>query len=483
LDEAAAWFSAVGDRAEDVARELGRPELADVLTIALGLRAPEGELHVVRHLGVPWALWQDAVLRRDGARYVFGESVQRYRHVREHLVAVAREIAARETSVQLESLGTALAAALAAPLPSTVQFLPLDVAAADDTAWRDSRSALSPFELIVRSLDALPAPPWEAELPIPKDATRRGVRLFREVPQSTRETEATTSVKAVVQVAVRLAVSFGEQVDPAAILVDARLSARMQGGWAHVYAALLLLRPLLEGHAPETVKKLSSVHAFRDPSTFVALMARLPELPRIEPEAPPPKQSVLGVELTAGELRTDLLAGSNGVLGTQLAKAAARGLDPVILSGARTPLPSPAVSGGSGGSKGGTGSGPTGRARREPELVGDIGEAFIHEWLGSVLGADYGPECWVSKARERYGLPACGNDHLGYDFKVPDPEGHLFGKPAIMYLIEVKSTTTDGSGPFPMSRAEWDRARQCHEDGGDPVYVILRVFEADSSPW
>jgi hypothetical protein len=480
LEDAAAWFSSVGDRAEDVASALGRPDLAAVLTAALGLRAPEGELQVVRHLGVPWTLWQDAVLRRDGERYAFAESAQRYRHVREHLVAVAREIAARETSTDLESLGTALASMLALPVPDDVRFLPFDAAGADDAAWREARSLLSSCEPVARALEELPAQPWETELPIPKDATRRGVRLFREVGSATREIEATTSVKAVVRVAGRLAASFGEQVDAAVVLTDARLSARMQGDWAHVYAALLVVRPLLEASAPETVKKLSSVHAFRDPSTFGTLMARLPELPRTEPEAPQPKQAVLGVELTAAELRADLASGSDGVLGAKLAEAAGRGLDPAVLSGERIPLPLSAGSGRAGG--GGGGGGMAARPRREPELVGDIGEAFVHEWLASVLGADYGPDCWVSKARERYGLPACGSDGLGYDFKVPDLNGRLFGKSAAAFLIEVKSTTTDGSGPFPMSRAEWDQARQCHEEDGDNVYVILRVFEADSSP-
>jgi hypothetical protein len=237
---------------------------------------------------------------------------------------------------------------------------------------------------------------------------------------------------------------------------------------------------LLEVTAPETVKKLSTVQAFRDTSTFGTLMARLPELPRVEPEAPQLKQSVLGVELTVGELRSDLLAGSGGVLGAKLVEAAAQGLDASLLIGQRRALPSPTRGGGARGGGGASGGAP-GRPRREPELIGDIGEAFVHEWLASVLGADYGPDCWVSKSRERYGLPPCGNDGLGYDFKVPDPHGRLFGLPATSCLIEVKSTSTDGSGPFPMSRSEWDEARQCHEASGDEVYVILRVFDADGA--
>ncbi|SDF36625.1 protein of unknown function [Myxococcus virescens] len=480
LEDAAAWFASVGDRPEDVARALERPDLTAVLTAALEQRAPEGEIQVVRYLGVPWPLWQDAVLRRDGKRYAFVESELRYRRAREHVVAVAREIGAREASVDLALLGTAISDALASPTPDDVRFLPVETAAPDDAAWRAVRLAVSSFDVVVRALEELPPPPWDSELPTPRDATQRGVRLYRDVAATTREIDATTSVKAVVQVAVRLAASFNEQVDGASVLADAPFNARMSGEWAHVYSALLLLRPLLEATAPETVKKLSSVHAFREPTTESSLMAKLPEIPRTEPEAPQPKQSVLGVELTAVELRADLASGADGVLGGKLAEAAARGLDPVILSGVRPQLPPPNGSGTSGG--GGGSGGSTSRPRREPELVGDIGEALVHEWLASVLGADYGPDCWVSKARERYGFPASGNDGLGYDFKVPDPKGRLFGKPAAAFLLEVKSTSTDGSGPFPMSRAEWDQARQCHEEGGDTIYIILRVFEADSNP-
>ncbi len=118
---------------------------------------------------------------------------------------------------------------------------------------------------------------------------------------------------------------------------------------------------------------------------------------------------------------------------------------------------------------------------RESELVGDIGEAFVHEWLGHVLGENYGPECWRSKARGRYGLPESGDDALGCDFEISDVAGKLFPQKPARVLIEVKATSTDGSGPFPMSRPEWDMARRCHEDGG-PLYVIVRVFHADTVP-
>jgi len=477
LDQAAGWLASVGDRPEDVARELGRPDLTAILAEALGKRAPEGEIQIVRHLGVPWGLWQDAVLRRDGERYAFAESAQRYQQALEHVVAVAREIGARQVAIDLNLLSAALAAALGSPTPDRVRFLPIDAAAPDESALGTVRAAILSFDVVSRALGELPDPPWEAELPIPKDATQRGVRLFRDIAAPTREIEATTSVDAVVRVASRLALSLGELVD-VGVLGDAGLSARMRGEWAHVYAALLALRRLLEATVPLTVTRLSNIQAFREASTLGTLMARLPEL-GAEPEAPQPKQSVLGVELTARELRSDLLAGSGGALGAKLARAAANGLDPSLLSGQRAALAAGA-SGARGGGRGSGGGGPSARLR--DELVGDIGEAFVHEWLATVLGADYGPDCWVSKSRERYGLPSCGNDGLGYDFKVPDPQGRLFRRPAASLLIEVKSTGTDGRAPFPMSLAEWDEARRCHEESGDALYVILRVFDADASP-
>jgi hypothetical protein len=482
LDEAAAWLASIGDTPDAAAKAFERADLAGVLTSALGQGSPEGEIEVVRHLGVPWHLWQEALVRRDGTRYVFIESARRYRRSRDHLIAVVREVGTRDRSIDLAALAAALAEVSSAPIPDAVQFVPTDEAHADEVALVAARGSVAQFEVVSRALAELPPPPWPLnnELPIPKDATQRGVRLFRDSTASAREVDATTTVNAVINVAVRLAASFGEAIDTTGLLTDAGLAARMRGEWAHVYAALLLLRQMLERAAPETTKKLSAAHAFRDTTTYAALVQRLPDLPRTERDVPQPKQSVLGVELTASELRTDLLAGRTGSLGTKIAAAAARGIDPRLLSASRTLLPSaPGTGRNAGRGRSGAGGG-TGQARREPELVGDLGEAFVHEWLLSVLGADYGPDCWRSRSRERYGLPP-GDDGLGFDFKVPDPGGILFHRPASSFHIEVKATSTDGRGPFPMSRPEWEEARRCHVEA-HAIYVIVRVFNADTDP-
>lgn len=480
LDEAAAWLAAIGDRPDDVARAFDHTDLGGVLTNALGHRSPEGEIQVVRHLGVPWPLWQEALLRRDGVQYVFAQSAQRFRRTRDHLVAIVREVVAREANVDLDAISAALADTATAPVPDAVQFVPPDVASADEAALAGVRAAAASFDGASRALTELPAPPWDEELPIPKDATQRGVRLFRDCSPFARESDATTTVNAVIKVAERLAASLGETVNASAILADVKLLARLRGEWAHVYAALLLLRPLIEADAPETTKKLSAVQAFRETATETMLLQRLPDLARNERDVPQPKHAVLGVELTDSELRADLLSGVAGSLGAKIAAAAARGIDPAILNASRSALPPPGSRGKGTGTRGGGSGASTGQVKREPELIGDLGEAFVHEWLGSVLGLDYGPDCWVSKSRERYGLPA-GNDGLGFDFRVSDQKGLLFGRSSAAIHIEVKATSTDGNGPFPMSRAEWEEARRCHFAAA-AAYVIVRVFQVDTLP-
>jgi hypothetical protein len=145
LDQAANWLATISDRPDDVARALGRDDLAAPLTSALGQRFPEGEIQVVRHLGVPWHLWQEALLRRDGARHVFRESTQRFLRVRDHLIAVVREIGARDANIDLDALSTVLATAAAEPIPHTVQFVPFAEAKADEAALTAVREAAASF--------------------------------------------------------------------------------------------------------------------------------------------------------------------------------------------------------------------------------------------------------------------------------------------------------------------------------------------------
>lgn len=489
LSDAAAWWATVERTPQAVAEALGRPEVAPEIERAVRLPQPEGEVHLVRILGLPWASWHAAVERRDGRIFHFEWSVARYRVVIGHLVAVVREIVARSSGTDLAAVGAVLDAARQEPAPRAVAGVPPEDAEADRAALDTMLRWLKSLPELAEWLRRLPPPPWPDELPVPDDTrkvTKRSVLLYRDHPTSSRQGEAKGTVDAVLAVAAELAPVLGEAVDPRVIAQESSVARLVTGAWANVYAALAALRDALLPVAPATVGRLSEVRAFRDPTRIEPLRAKLPELTKDQPKKPPPKVEVLGVELSNEELRGDLAAGSAGSLGSKLALAAARGVPPGLLNAARRPIPAAAgggggPSGGGNGGKGGSGKG-GGKPTREPEIVGDLGEALVHEWLTRELGEHYGPECWKSRARERYGLPAEGDDGLGYDFEVCDPSGKLFPGSAARVLIEVKSTRTDGGGPFPMSRNEWDTARRCHEAPDGSLYVIVRVFKADTDP-
>ena len=484
LNDAAAWWGRMEHSSQVIANALRRPDLAAEIDRAVALPQPEGEVYLVRTIGVPWSVWQAAVVRRDGRIFRFERTVARFRDALAHLVAVVRELAARAGKADLDAIEAVLDAALQQQVPDRLAGVPPEDADADREALNTLLTRLEAYDKLHGELLRLPQPPWGRELPVPDEgATKRGVRLYRDQPAASREVEARSTVEAVLAVGAALAPSLGEHIDPkvaAAVPAVARLTT---GSWANVYAALAALREVLAKAAPLTTVRLTEARAFHEPTRAEPLMARLPGFAQERPAKPPPKRPVLGVELTDTELRDDLAAGSAGSLGTKLAEAATRGLPTGLLGALRTPLPEPLTRDSTGkncGNRGGGGTG--GKPTREPELVGDLGEAFVHEWLTLALGEHYGPDCWRSKARERYGLPASGVDSLGYDFEVTDPAGKLFQQSPSRVLIEVKSTGTDGSGPFPMSWGEWDKARRCHEAQDGSLYVIVRVCLADTHP-
>ena len=485
LNDAASWWARVDRTSQAVADALGRPDLAAEIDRAVALPQPEGEVHLVRVLGVAWSDWQAAVVRRDGRIFRFERTVARFRHALVHLAAVVRELAARTGGADLDSIGSVLEGSLEEEAPDDLAGVPVDDADADSAALNALISRLEGHDAIRDGLLRLAEPPWVGEFPVPDPggkATKRGVLLYRDQPVTSRAVEAQSTIAAVLEVASALAPRFGEHLGPEVTASSTAVARLTVGAWANVYAALAALREVLAETAPLTTARLSDARAFHGPTRAEPLTARLPELVKERKTKPPPTREVLGVELTDMQLRDDLAAGSSGAIGAKLAKSAAQGVPSGLLSATRTPLPEPTRSGPTLGGGGKRGSGGAGKPAREPELVGDLGEAFVHEWLTHALGEHYGPECWKSKARERYGLPASGNDGFGYDFEVADSAGRLFGREAATLLIEVKSTRTDGSGPFPMSRGEWDRARRSHEAQDGTLYVIVRVFHADSEP-
>jgi hypothetical protein len=121
-------------------------------------------------------------------------------------------------------------------------------------------------------------------------------------------------------------------------------------------------------------------------------------------------------------------------------------------------------------------------SNRDKEINGILGEAFAFEQFRRLL-KDFDEACWVSANRARYGLPDTGSDEHGCDFLYRDVEGVFTGRTDHPEChIEIKATTADGTNPFPMSIAEWEKAQACHASGGKQVYVIVRVRHVRTAP-
>jgi hypothetical protein len=483
LDSAADWWTRVEKNPNSVAASLDRPEWGSVLTKAMGMSFPAGDLHVLRCVGAPVPLWQEAVERRDGARYRFELSVSRFRQVQRHLFAVVREVASRDRRTDLISLSEALSRIEGQEPPGAVTCLPPDEAPTDFEALNRMIRSLSGFAPVVKALRALPRTPWNAELPVPKTAVKRNITVFKNREAiETREQDASRSVQAVIEVATRLSQEYREKVDNQALDADPRLSLLKTGEWANAYAALLALQFVLRRTAPRTVRRLNQVGAFRNPATQEALLRDLPELPPASSPQSSQTKHLLGLEVPTQDLQQSLNTLANGEVEKKLREAAEAEPDFQAMASRREALKHrdrPAAAGSSGSHRS---RGTMSKPQRESELVGLLGEAYVHEWLSIRLQDGYTPDCWRSKARNRYGIPGDGNDSLGYDFEVSDPLGQLFGRKVIRLLIEVKATSTDGSGPFLISGAEWGKATECYRMSENCLYVIVRVFQADTTP-
>jgi len=72
---------------------------------------------------------------------------------------------------------------------------------------------------------------------------------------------------------------------------------------------------------------------------------------------------------------------------------------------------------------------------------------------------------------------------LGYDFEYYDMRGILTGNATVQRcLLEVKSTSQDGTNAFEMTTNEWETAIRCHAGSEKAVYVIIRVIRTASKP-
>ena len=105
--------------------------------------------------------------------------------------------------------------------------------------------------------------------------------------------------------------------------------------------------------------------------------------------------------------------------------------------------------------------------------IGALGEAFVYAALSEELPG-FGPENWHSGNRTCLDLPRPGREP-SYDFLYEDVEGVLSGRAGTLCFIEVKSTSSGGENPMPISTKEWELAQKVHRDNGSAMYIVFRV--------
>ena len=313
---------------------------------------------------------------------------------------------------------------------------------------------------------------------------RRELNHVVDHEESERVRMAGEAVQSVLTVAEALAAEYGETVDIAALQDDTRVLRHTKGWWANAFAALRVLKRAIALQAPRTARMLRQCRAFAAPRSRHELWNAYPELGNLGGDAigtpTRPKKQILGLEKTQSEIDADLAAGGDGEIEHELCQFVQSDLDLSALAcRERAPLdPDSRVrrSGGAGGWR-------ITQRRDEDELVGYLGERFIHEHFMAAGFPDYDASCWVSENRGGYKGQTSDPIVHGCDFRYRDSAGRLTGRDDTpLCFIEVKATTSDGRAPFPITFNEWRLAQECHDDGEERVYVIVRVRQIHEAP-
>ena len=313
---------------------------------------------------------------------------------------------------------------------------------------------------------------------------RRELNHVVDHEESERVRMAGEAVQSVLIVAEALAAEYGETVDIAALQNDTRVLRHTKGWWANAFAALRVLKRAIALQAPRTARMLGQQRAFAAPRSRHELWNAFPELGNPGGDAlgtsTQSKKQILGFEKTQSEIDADLAAGGDGEIEHKLCQFVQSELDlSARACRERTPLnPDSSVR-----RSGGTGGWRNTQRRDEDELVGYLGERFVHEHFMAAGFPDYDASCWVSENRGGYKGQTSDPIIDGCDFRYRDSAGRLTGRDdAPLCFIEVKATTSDGRAPFPITFNEWRLAQECHDDGEERVYVIVRVRQIQEAP-
>ena len=471
---------------------LGRADLADTFAASLGGSEENASLAIIRAAHIGSEQWQDARLALGMERWSFTNKVKIWNDTMTELVSILKTCVARAANASPTDLEPILRDSRLAVPTDEVAFKAEDEGEVLQAVLRQMEVVLNDnadivgVDFVRRRLATVVSQAKETLSTVDlDDAPARDVRVYRDEDEGKRSRDAQARFDGLMTVAAALALKSGEQIRVEEVRSDSRVAILLTGWWANSFTVIAAIQRVLQAKAPETAQRMSDERVFRDPAPANELLGRFKELADLGRGGPPvpPKRKItlLGQEQTEDDAAKDLLRGTTGSIGQRLKeKAALHPLDLNLGRGDRRKvvLPSGKTKTRGGGGGGGGGSQEN---KRDRELAGLIGEAFIYEHFRIALPA-FDEMAWRSWNRNAYGLEGEGDDSLGFDFSYRDIGNQLAGRlDRPLCCIEVKSSSGDGSEPFQMTTNEWEKARECRQTS-DSVYIIMRVARVRDDP-
>ena len=485
-------WDASGEPVVDVSRCFHVDESAArvLLNDARGVANDEEEAKLAGNCGLTMAEWQEARERLGLERVRFRQTVNDFKNAVRWVAGAVAVAASRFVRLEANSVRSAV---------DEIRSLECPVVLAETRA-NDRAVLVEALRRAAEVVEKIPQPamtrlagalrrqadqaPDTVQRLVLRGVPRRELNHVVDDEEFERVRMADEAIQSVLYVAKAIAVEHGETLDVTAIQDDVRVLRHTTGWWANAFAALRVLKRAIARQAPRTARMLARERAFAAPRSRHELLTAFPELGNPESDVlrtpSLPKRLILGLEKTSREIEADLVAGGDGEIERKLCQYVQPGLDLHALARReRAQLgPDSDVR-----RLGGTGGWRTTQRRDEDELVGFLGELFVHQHFMTAEFPDFDISCWVSENRGGYKGQTPEPIILGCDFRYRDAAGRLTGRnDAPLCFIEVKTTTGDGRAPFPITSNEWRLAQECHDEGEDRVYVIIRVQQVQDAP-
>ena len=482
-----------GDPVAAVSRFFDMEESAARIRLndARSVTSDEEEAVLAEELGVTVAEWQEARERLGLQRVQFRQTVRNFKNVARWVAGAIAVAASRYARLDADSVKSVVDTIRSIDCPAGLAETHANVQAvlvnalhlAAEVVENVPRPSMRRLAgALRREADRAPCTVQDIRL---RGVPRRELNHFVDQDESERAKTAEESVRSLLRVAELLAERNGEAIDATALEHDDRVRRHTVGWWANAFAALRALKRAIARLAPRTARALGRERAFAALRSHRELWKAFPELG--DPESgtlhPPslPKRLILGLKKTTTEIEADLGMSGDGEIERKLRQYVQPDLDlRALAQRERAQLgPDPDIR-----RPGGTGGWRTTQRRDEDDLVGFLGELFVHQHFVAADFPDFDISCWVSENRGKYEGQTREPMIYGCDFRYRDIAGGLTGRnDAPLCFIEVKTTTSDGWAPFPITANEWRLAQKCHDERNEgDVYVVIRVRQVQDAP-